>query len=157
MTGCTMIWCANRRKYDYRISLLRFLTLSYICFAKISIVNWKVSVGLLNFGVEKWMHWVLFKFFFGPLSLYQSFIGFPPVAACVFNCSRRCATEQGLSVVCADESSSFNSWNEFVLMSLVKILKRIGPSIDPWSTPNALEFGFDLILSIFTECVVSLK
>ena len=32
------------------------------------------------------------------------------------------------------------------------MLKRIGPSIDPWETPNRLEHGLEMILSILTEC-----
>ena len=31
------------------------------------------------------------------------------------------------------------------------MLKRIGPSIDPWGTPYKLDFASDMILSIFTE------
>ena len=52
------------------------------------------------------------------------------------------------------------SGNELILgMSLIKMLKRIGPSIDPWSTPYKLDFASDMItfLSIFTECVLSCK
>ena len=41
------------------------------------------------------------------------------------------------------------SGNELLLgMSLIKILKRIGPSIDPWGTPYKLDFASDMILSI---------
>ena len=44
------------------------------------------------------------------------------------------------------------SGNEIILgMSLIKMLKRIGPSIDPWGTPYKLDIASDLILSIFTE------
>ena len=35
------------------------------------------------------------------------------------------------------------------------MLKRIGPSIDPWGTPYKLDCASDVILSIFTECVLS--
>ena len=42
-------------------------------------------------------------------------------------------------------------------MSLIKMLKRIGPSIDPWGTPYKFYFASDMILSIFTECVLSCK
>ena len=50
------------------------------------------------------------------------------------------------------------SGNELILgMSLIKMLKRIGPSIDPWSTPYKLDFASDMILSFFTECVLSRK
>ena len=42
-------------------------------------------------------------------------------------------------------------------MSLIKMLKRIGLSIDPWGTPYKLDIDFDMILSIFTECVLSFK
>ena len=38
-------------------------------------------------------------------------------------------------------------------MSLIKMLKRIWPSIDPWGTPYELDFASDTILSIFTEYV----
>ena len=35
------------------------------------------------------------------------------------------------------------SGNELSLgMSLIKMLRRIGPSIDPWGTPYKLEGGF---------------
>ena len=37
----------------------------------------------------------------------------------------------------------------------MKMLKRIGPSIDPWGTPYKLDFALDMILTIFTECVLS--
>ena len=37
------------------------------------------------------------------------------------------------------------------------MFKRIGPSIDPWGTVYELNIDFDMILSIFTECVLSLK
>ena len=48
--------------------------------------------------------------------------------------------------------------DELILgMSLIKLLKRIGPSIDPWGTPYELDIDFDMILSIFTECVLSIK
>ena len=48
--------------------------------------------------------------------------------------------------------------DEFILiMSLTKMLKRIGPSIDPWGTPNGLEHGLDMIFSIFTESALSFK
>ena len=48
------------------------------------------------------------------------------------------------------------SGNELILgMSLIKMLKRIGPSIDPWGTPNQLDFASDMILSISAECVLS--
>ena len=36
-------------------------------------------------------------------------------------------------------------------MSLIKILKWIGPSIDHRPTPDGLEFGLEMILSIFIE------
>ena len=50
------------------------------------------------------------------------------------------------------------SGNELILgMSLIKMLKRIGPSINPWGTPYKLDFASDMILSIFTECVLSCK
>ena len=42
-------------------------------------------------------------------------------------------------------------------MSLIKMLKRIGPSIDPWGTPYKLDCSSDVILSIFTGCVLSCK
>ena len=35
-------------------------------------------------------------------------------------------------------------------MSLIKMLKRIGPSIDHWGTPYKLDCASDVILSIFT-------
>ena len=48
------------------------------------------------------------------------------------------------------------SGNELILgMSLIKMLKRIGPSIDPWGTQYKLDFALDMISSIFTECVLS--
>ena len=48
--------------------------------------------------------------------------------------------------------------NEFILiMSMIKMLKRIGPSIYPWGTQNGLEHGLDMILSIFIECVTSVQ
>ena len=34
------------------------------------------------------------------------------------------------------------------------MLKRILPSIDPGGTPNGLEHGLLMILSIFTECIL---
>ena len=50
------------------------------------------------------------------------------------------------------------SGNELILgMSLIKMLKRIGPSIDQWGTPYKLDFASDMILSIFTEYVLSCK
>ena len=50
------------------------------------------------------------------------------------------------------------SGNELILgMSLIKMLKRIGPSIDPWGAPHKLDFASYMILSIFTECVLSCK
>ena len=42
-------------------------------------------------------------------------------------------------------------------MPLIKNVKRIAPSIDPWGTPNGLEHGLDMILSIFTERAISFK
>ena len=42
-------------------------------------------------------------------------------------------------------------------MSLKKMLKRIGQSIDPYGTPYKLDFASDMTLSIFTECVLSYK
>ena len=48
--------------------------------------------------------------------------------------------------------------DELILgMSLMKILKRIAPSIDHCGTPYELDIDFDMILSIFTECVLSFK
>ena len=48
------------------------------------------------------------------------------------------------------------SGNELILgMSLIKMLKRIGPSIDPWGTPYKLDFASDMILCIFTSLNVS--
>ena len=48
------------------------------------------------------------------------------------------------------------SGNELILgMSLMKMLKRSGPSIYPWGTPYKLDFSSDTNLSIFTECVLS--
>ena len=48
------------------------------------------------------------------------------------------------------------SGNELILgMSLIKMFKKIGPSIDPWGTPYKLDFESGMILSIFTECVLS--
>ena len=50
------------------------------------------------------------------------------------------------------------SGNELILgMSLIKVLKRIGPSIDPKGTPYIFYFASDMILSIVTECVISCK
>ena len=50
------------------------------------------------------------------------------------------------------------SGNELILeMSLIKMLKWIGPSIDPWGTTYKLDFDSGMILSIFTECVLSCK
>ena len=50
------------------------------------------------------------------------------------------------------------SGNELILgMSLIKILKRIGPSIEPLGTSYKLDFALDIILSIFTEYVLSCK
>ena len=50
------------------------------------------------------------------------------------------------------------SGNELILgMSLIKMLKRIGQCIDAWGTPYKLDFASDMILSIFTECVLSCK
>ena len=50
------------------------------------------------------------------------------------------------------------SGNELILgMSLIKMLKRIGPSIEPWGTPYKLESASDMIFSIFTKCVLSYK
>ena len=41
------------------------------------------------------------------------------------------------------------SGNELILiMSLIKMLKRIGPSIEPWGTPYKMDFASDMILSI---------
>ena len=41
------------------------------------------------------------------------------------------------------------SGNELILgMSLIKMLKRIGPSIDPWGTPYKLDCALDAILFI---------
>ena len=37
------------------------------------------------------------------------------------------------------------------------MLKRILPSIDLWGTPYELDFASDMILSIYTECVLSRK
>ena len=37
------------------------------------------------------------------------------------------------------------------------MLKKILPSIDPYGTKNGLEDGLDIILSIFTEYVLSFK
>ena len=42
-------------------------------------------------------------------------------------------------------------------MSFIKMLKTIGPSIDPWGTPHKSDINFDMILYIFTECVLSFK
>ena len=50
------------------------------------------------------------------------------------------------------------SGNELILgMSLIKMLQRIGPSIDPLGTPYKLDFALDMILSIFTKCVQSVN
>ena len=50
------------------------------------------------------------------------------------------------------------SGNELILgMSLIKMLKGIGPSIEPWGTLYKLDYASDVILSIFTECVLSCK
>ena len=80
LTGKTMIWYDNRKKDAYRISLLGFL----LYFTTLSIVNWNVSLRLLNLGIAKKIHWVLFGFIFRPFSLYQSFIVFRLVSACSF-------------------------------------------------------------------------
>ena len=38
------------------------------------------------------------------------------------------------------------SGNELILgMSLIKALKRIGPSTEPWGTPYKLDFASDMI------------
>ena len=37
------------------------------------------------------------------------------------------------------------------------MLRKIGPSIDPWDSPNRLEIGLYMNLSILTKCVLSLK
>ena len=48
--------------------------------------------------------------------------------------------------------------NELILgMPLIKMLTRITPSIDAWGTPYELALFSDVILSIFTECVLSCK
>ena len=48
------------------------------------------------------------------------------------------------------------SGNDLILgMSLIKMLKRIGPSIDPWGIPYILDFASHMILSNFTECILS--
>ena len=50
------------------------------------------------------------------------------------------------------------SGNELILgMPLRKMLKRIGPSIDPWGTQYKLDIASDMILSIFTQCVLPCK
>ena len=41
------------------------------------------------------------------------------------------------------------SGNELILgMSLIKMLKRIGPSIDPWGTPHKFEWFYLFLLSV---------
>ena len=48
------------------------------------------------------------------------------------------------------------SGNELILeMSLIKMLRRIRPRIEPWGTPYKLDFASYLILFIFTECVLT--
>ena len=50
------------------------------------------------------------------------------------------------------------SGNELILgMPMIKMLKRIGPSIDTWGTQYKLDFASDMILSIFTVCVLPSK
>ena len=50
------------------------------------------------------------------------------------------------------------SGNELILgISLMKMSKRVGPSNYPWGTPYKLDFASDVILSIFTECVLQCK
>ena len=50
------------------------------------------------------------------------------------------------------------SGNELTLeMSLKTMLKRIGQSIDHWGTPYKLDFASDMILTIFTQYVLSYK
>ena len=50
------------------------------------------------------------------------------------------------------------SGSELILgMSLIKMLKKIGPSIEPCGTPYKLDFASDMIVSIVTEHVLSRK
>ena len=42
-------------------------------------------------------------------------------------------------------------------MSFIKMLRQIGPSIDPWGTPYELDIDFDMISSIIPEYVLSFK
>ena len=50
------------------------------------------------------------------------------------------------------------SGNELILgMSLMKMLERIGPSIEPWGTVYKLDFTSVVILSIFNECVMCMQ
>ena len=45
--------------------------------------------------------------------------------------------------------------NELILViTLIKMLMRIGPSNDPWGSPYKLDFASDMILSNFTQCVL---
>ena len=39
---------------------------------------------------------------------------------------------------------------------MIQMLKRIGSRVDPWGTPYKLYFASDMIISIFTEYVLSL-
>ena len=39
----------------------------------------------------------------------------------------------------------------------MKMLKRFGPSNEPWGTPYKLDFDSDMILSNFTEYVLSIN
>ena len=46
--------------------------------------------------------------------------------------------------------------DELILgMSLIKMLKIIGPSIEPWGTPYELDIDFDMILSTVSLLNVS--
>ena len=69
------------------------------------------------------------------------------------------ATEQELNIICINGCTSGNFWELIHFRDVIdkKILRRIGPSIDTWGTPCKLDFASDMILSIFTECVISCK
>ena len=146
-----MIWCDAQKKDDCRISLTGFwLYLPYalpylqLLFETSQSVCW-------NLVLQKRMHWVLFKLIFKSFSLYYSFNVIRLAYAYIFNCSRLLGVPLNKSWT----SSAYMvvlvviSGNELILgMSLIKMLKRIGPSIDPWGTPYILEYviyicGFD--------------
>ena len=154
-----MIWCDNRKKDDYRISLLGFWlyfpyalpyyqllieTFLYVC-----------EIGCCKKNVLSfiWIH-------------FQTIISVP-IFHCLWAClcmhmHVNCSILLGVPLNKSWTSSDkmvllvLIPGNEFIfIMSWIKKLKRIGPiSIDLWYTPNGEEHGLNKILSIFTECVL---